>query len=194
MKKYIKYIKGGIQILEEFIKSRLKFFDVDRNDPNKNALSNLSPWYHFGQISVQRCINEIRKYGPKFSEAVKSYMEEAIVRRELADNFCFYQPNYDNLEGAYDWARKTLEDHAKDKRPALYTLDELDNFKTGDRLWNACQIQMRVEGKLHGYMRMYWAKKILEWTESPKQALEYSIYLNDRFVFCVIFRPIIMIF
>lgn len=171
---------AGIQTLEDFIKTRLKAFDSDRNDPNKSALSNLSPWYHFGHVSVQRCIVEIRKYGPKFSESVKSYMEEAIVRRELADNYCFYQPNYDNLDGAYEWARKTLDDHAKDKRPAVYTLEELDNAKTGDRLWNASQIQMRVEGKMHGFMRMYWAKKILEWTESPKQALEYAIYLNDR--------------
>jgi deoxyribodipyrimidine photo-lyase len=172
---------AGIKVLESFIKERLKTFDSDRNDPNKNALSNLSPWYHFGQVSVQRCIVEVKKYGPKFPESVKGYLEEAIVRRELADNFCFYQPAYDKIEGAYDWAKKTLSDHAKDKRPAIYTLEELENFKTGDRLWNASQIQLRVEGKMHGFLRMYWAKKILEWTESPEQALEISIYLNDKY-------------
>ena len=103
------------------------------------------------------------------------------MRRELAENFCYYQPNYDNLEGAYDWAKKTLMDHAKDKRQYLYTLEDLDHFRTHDKLWNAAQIQMRVEGKMHGFLRMYWAKKILEWTQSPQQALEFSIYLNDRY-------------
>lgn len=172
---------AGIKILEEFIKTRLKGYDQDRNDPNKNGLSNLSPWYHFGHISVQRCIVEVKKYASKCPDSVKAYLEEAIVRRELADNFCYYQPNYDKLEGAYDWARKTLADHAKDKRPSVYSLEQLENAKTGDKLWNASQIQMRVEGKMHGFMRMYWAKKILEWTESPEQALEYAIYLNDKY-------------
>jgi deoxyribodipyrimidine photo-lyase len=172
---------GGILMLDSFIKSRLKQFDQVRNDPNQMGLSNLSPWYHFGQISVQRAIVQIKEYNSKFSKSVQGYMEECIVRRELAENFCFYQPNYDNLEGTNDWAKLTLELHAKDKRPYLYTLEQLDNFKTHDQLWNAAQIQMRVEGKMHGFLRMYWAKKILEWTESPKQALEYAIYLNDRY-------------
>ncbi|CAF1108553.1 unnamed protein product [Brachionus calyciflorus] len=172
---------GAIKNLEDFIKNKIKFYDSERNDPNKNALSNMSPWYHFGQVSVQRCMLEVKKYASKNSEAVKALMEESIVRRELADNFCYYQPNYDNLEGAYDWAKLTLEAHRKDKRPALYSLSELENFKTSDRLWNASQIQLRVEGKMHGFLRMYWAKKILEWTESPEQGLEYAIYLNDKY-------------
>ena len=103
------------------------------------------------------------------------------MRRELAENFCYYQPNYDSIEGSYDWAKNTLLAHAKDKRQYLYSLKQLDNFETHDKLWNAAQIQMRVEGKMHGFLRMYWAKKILEWTESPQQALEFSIYLNDRY-------------
>ena len=172
---------AGIEMLDSFIKQRLRIYDDERNEPNKNALSNLSPWYHFGQISVQRCILEVKKYSSKHSKSVQAYMEETIVRRELADNFCYYQPNYDNFEGAYDWAKQTLTLHTKDKRQHLYTLDDLDNFRTHDRLWNAAQIQMRVEGKMHGFLRMYWAKKILEWTESPQQALEFSIYLNDRY-------------
>jgi deoxyribodipyrimidine photo-lyase len=128
---------------------------------------------------VQRCIIEIKKHASKHSKSVQAYMEEAIVRRELSENYCFYNPNYDKLEGANDWAKKTLQDHAKDKRPYIYSRDELDNFKTHDKLWNAAQIQMRVEGKMHGFLRMYWCKKILEWTESPEQALEFAIYLND---------------
>lgn len=172
---------GGIKTLEDFIKNRLRVYDEDRNDPNKNALSNLSPWYHFGQIAVQRCIMEIKKYNSKCSKSVQAYMEESIVRRELSENYCFYNSNYDKIDGANDWAKITLNEHVKDKRTHLYTLEDFDNFRTHDKLWNAAQIQMRVEGKLHGFMRMYWAKKILEWTESPQQALEFAIYLNDRY-------------
>lgn len=173
--------KSGISVLENFIKQRLKFFDSDRNDPNKKALSNLSPWYHFGQISVQRCILEIKQYKSQFPKSVEAYMEEAIVRRELADNFCYYQKNYDNINGCYEWARKTLNDHAGDKRQFIYTKDDLEKGRTHDKLWNAAQKQMVVEGKMHGFLRMYWAKKILEWTESPEQALEFAIYLNDKY-------------
>lgn len=135
--------EGGIKVLDDFIKARLRIYEDERNDPNKNALSHLSPWYHFGQISVQRCILEIKRNGSKYSKSVQNYMEECIVRRELAENFCFYQPNYDNLEGAYEWAKQTLKDHEKDKRPHVYSLEELENFKTQDKLWNAAQIQMR---------------------------------------------------
>ena len=98
-------------------------------------------------------------------------MEEGIVRRELADNFCFYNPHYDAVKGAYDWARKTLAAHAKDKREYLYTRQQLETAKTHDQLWNAAQKQLVVEGKMHGFLRMYWAKKILEWTASPETAL-----------------------
>ncbi len=103
------------------------------------------------------------------------------MRRELADNFCYYQKDYDNLNGCYDWARKTLNDHRNDKRPYVYLKEEFENAMTHDRLWNAAQIQMVKEGKMHGFMRMYWAKKILEWTESPEKALELAIYLNDKY-------------
>jgi deoxyribodipyrimidine photo-lyase len=95
----------------------------------------------------------MKKYGSKYSKSVNCYMEESIVRRELAENFCFYNPNYDKIEGAYDWAKTTLKEHAKDKRQFLYSLKDLDNFKTHDKLWNAAQIQMRVEGKMHGFLR-----------------------------------------
>jgi deoxyribodipyrimidine photo-lyase len=172
--------KGAIAQLESFIQHRLKFYNDNRNDPNTNVASNLSPWFHFGQISVQRAILELKKYSSKFGESVKSFMEEAIVRRELAENFCYFEKNYDNINGAAGWAKETLVKHSKDARPAIYTLEQLDNGKTSDQLWNAAQLQMRLDGKMHGFLRMYWAKKILEWTKSPEQALEFSIYLNDR--------------
>ncbi|XP_042313332.1 deoxyribodipyrimidine photo-lyase-like [Sceloporus undulatus] len=172
---------AGLMVLEEFIKERLKFFGTDRNNPNRAALSNLSPWFHFGQISVQRAILEVRKHRSRYKESVEGFIEEAVVRRELADNFCYYNQNYDKVEGAYDWAKTTLKLHAKDKRPHLYTLKHLEDGKTHDLLWNAAQLQMVHEGKMHGFLRMYWAKKILEWTSSPEEALKFSIYLNDRY-------------
>jgi deoxyribodipyrimidine photo-lyase len=109
------------------------------------------------------------------------FLEELIVRRELADNFCLYNAEYDNPSGFPDWAKKTLNIHDKDIRPILYTLEEFEQAQTDDPLWNAAQMEMVKRGKMHGYMRMYWAKKILEWTESSTQAMEYAIYLNDRY-------------
>ncbi|KAG5677767.1 hypothetical protein PVAND_007498 [Polypedilum vanderplanki] len=172
--------RNGIGMLESFIMKRLKKYDK-RNDPLVDALSNLSPYFHFGQIAPQRAVIEVQKYRKSASEKVSAFVEEAVVRRELSDNFCYYNKNYDNLNGITDWARKTLNDHKKDKREFIYTLEELEKSRTHDDLWNSAQIQMVKEGKMHGFLRMYWAKKILEWTKSPEEALEFSIYLNDRY-------------
>ena len=103
------------------------------------------------------------------------------MRRELADNFCFYQPHYDTFAGFPDWAQKTLNQHRRDKREQLYTPAALESGQTHDELWNAAQGQMVRRGKMHGYLRMYWAKKILEWTASPEEAQAVAIYLNDRY-------------
>ncbi|XP_040205599.1 deoxyribodipyrimidine photo-lyase-like isoform X3 [Rana temporaria] len=173
--------KAGVATLEAFITQRLKSFNSDRNNPNQQALSNLSPWFHFGQLSVQRAILEVQKYRSKYKESVDSFVEEAVVRRELSDNFCYYNKNYDKVEGAYDWAKNTLKVHETDKRTHIYSLEKLENGKTHDPLWNAAQLQMVHEGKMHGFLRMYWAKKILEWTNSPEEALKFTIYLNDRY-------------
>ncbi|XP_013913565.1 PREDICTED: deoxyribodipyrimidine photo-lyase-like [Thamnophis sirtalis] len=115
----------GLKVLEEFVKDRLKSFGSDRNNPNRPALSNLSPWFHFGQVAVQRAILEVRKHRARYKESVEGFIEEAVVRRELADNFCFYNPNYDKVEGAYDWAKTTLKLHAKDKRSHLQQASDL---------------------------------------------------------------------
>ncbi|KAF7828370.1 deoxyribodipyrimidine photo-lyase [Senna tora] len=165
-----------------FLTKRLKNYSVDRNDPSKpSGLSGLSPYLHFGQISAQRCALEARKLRSSSPQAVDAFLEELIVRRELADNFCFYQPHYDSLMGAWEWARKTLLDHAKDKREHIYSREQLEKGQTADPLWNASQKEMVYHGKMHGYMRMYWAKKILEWTSGPEEALEICIYLNDKY-------------
>ncbi|XP_015522462.2 deoxyribodipyrimidine photo-lyase isoform X1 [Neodiprion lecontei] len=171
----------GILELERFIEKRLKLYDSKRNDPTLNALSNLSPWFHFGMISVQRCILEVSKYKNSHKKSVESFMEEAIVRRELSDNFCFYNEHYDSLKGAKQWAVDTLDNHRKDKREYVYTLKEFENSLTHDDLWNSAQNQLLQDGKIHGFLRMYWAKKILEWTRTPEEALEWSIYLNDKY-------------
>lgn len=173
--------KGGMETLNRFIASRLKLFNTKRNDPNIDALSNLSPWFHFGQISVQRAVLEVRRKRSQYPESVAAFCEEAIVRRELSDNFCFYNKDYDNFKGLTTWAQKTLNDHRKDKREYLYTKKEFEEARTHDDLWNAAQIQMVRQGKMHGFLRMYWAKKILEWTHSPEEALDVAIYLNDRY-------------
>ncbi|XP_015697109.2 deoxyribodipyrimidine photo-lyase [Oryza brachyantha] len=165
-----------------FLTMRIKSYETDRNDPTKpRALSDLSPYLHFGHISVQRCALEAKKRRHLSPKSVDAFLEELVVRRELADNFCYYQPQYDSLSGAWDWARKTLMDHAADKREHSYTREQLENAKTHDPLWNASQLEMVYHGKMHGFMRMYWAKKILEWTSGPEEALSIAIYLNDKY-------------
>nr|XP_027079929.1 deoxyribodipyrimidine photo-lyase-like isoform X1 [Coffea arabica] len=165
-----------------FLTARLKNYSMDRNNPLKpKALSGLSPYLHFGQIAAQRCALEARKVRTLSPQGVDTFLEELIVRRELADNFCFYQPHYDSLQGAWEWARKTLMDHASDKREHTYTMQQLEKAQTADPLWNASQLEMVHYGKMHGFMRMYWAKKILEWTSGPTEALAIAITLNDKY-------------
>ena len=150
----------------------------------KQVISGMSPYVNAGTVSIHRLIVEAKAFAKAnnlSSEAIGAYVEEAVVRRELSDNFCFYNTNYDSLKGAYPWAQTTLADHAADKREHVYSFEELANSKTHDDLWNAAQKQLKAEGKLHGFLRMYWAKKVLEWTESPEQALTFAQRLNDRY-------------
>ena len=114
-------------------------------------------------------------------DAKEAFLEELVVQRELADNFCYYSRDYDKINGFPDWAKKTLSAHERDPRSFLYSREQFENAQTHDALWNAAQMEMAKRGKMHGYMRMYWAKKILEWTPSPDIALETAIYLNDRY-------------
>jgi len=166
--------------LKHFLKNKLEEYAEKRNDPNEGSVSHLSPYLHFGQISAQRVALELKKHRAK-SEKKESFLEELVVRRELADNYCFYNEKYDQFEGFHPWAQKTLNEHRGDKREYIYSSEEFEEAKTHDDLWNAAQMEMVRRGKMHGYMRMYWAKKILEWTESPESALEIAIYLNDKY-------------
>lgn len=165
----------GMRALEEFLQKKSNAYDSKRNDPTADALSNLSPWIHFGHVSAQRIILLAQEYG------MHGFIEEVLVRRELSDNFCHYNEHYDSISGAPDWARTTLEAHRCDERAYVYTRNEFEEAGTHDDLWNAAQIQMIRHGKMHGFMRMYWAKKILEWSAAPEFALETAIYLNDKY-------------
>jgi len=168
-------------ILEAFLTKRLNKYEEGRNDPNANALSNLSPWLHYGHISAQRVALAVQSRPGTRTDEKQAFLEELIVRKELTDNFCFYNDKYDRLSGAPEWAQETLRKHKDDKREHIYTKDEFENAQTHDELWNASQMEMKKTGKMHGYMRMYWGKKILEWTNTPQYALKVAIELNDRY-------------
>lgn len=172
--------EAGWAAVRSFAADRLKVYGDQRNDPNRRVLSDLSPYFHFGQISVQAVVLHMKRL-KLYPSSTDTFVEEAVVRRELADNFCFYNAHYDSLDGCPDWARTSLGLHRADRRPYVYTTDQLENARTHDPLWNAAQIQMLQEGKMHGFLRMYWAKKILEWTDSPEEALSVAIYLNDKY-------------
>ncbi|MBN2030588.1 deoxyribodipyrimidine photo-lyase [bacterium] len=170
----------GSKKLKQFIDKRLNHYSSTRNDPTKNAVSDLSPYLHFGQISAQKIACEIKKTNAE-KNSKDDFLEELIVRRELSDNFCNYNEYYDSWRGFPDWAKRTLKEHQSDKREYLYGLEQFENGDTHDPLWNACQMEMVKKGKMHGYMRMYWAKKILEWSPTAEKAMEIAITLNDRY-------------
>jgi len=167
---------------ETFTKNGLPQFDQLRNNPNLPQIcSNLSPWINHGHVSFQRLAILVKKLN-KYANGTASYIEEGMVRRELSDNFVYYAPtNYDDLTAAADWAQQTLEQHATDPREWLYSTKELTDAQTHDGLWNAAQLQLTTQGTMHGFLRMYWAKKILEWTASPVIALRTAQYLNDKY-------------
>ena len=166
------------KLLRSFITKDLDVFGTERNDPSVDKLSCMSPYLHFGQISPLNIALEIQKTN---SPGRDTYLEELIIRRELSMNFVFFNSNYDNFESLPNWAKETLEVHSFDKRDYVYTFKELQNAQTHDPYWNAAQKEMVQRGKMHGYLRMYWGKKILEWMESPSDAYETCIRLNDMY-------------
>lgn len=166
--------------LERFLARTLSHYNEKRNDPCEDGQSGLSPYLHFGQISAQRVAMEVQaRFSP--DPNTEAFLEELIVRRELADNFCYYNTKYDSFEGFHPWAQTTLREHERDEREYVYSVKVLELASTHDPLWNAAQKEMVLHGKMHGYMRMYWAKKILEWSKSPSAALKNALYLNDRY-------------
>lgn len=169
-------------VLEDFIKNKLVYYAEFKNYPSKNVLSGLSKYLNLGFISSQRIALEILKSEASITNK-EVFLEELIVRKELADNFCLFNKQFKTLKGIPTWAKNSLESHREDFRPYIYTIEELDTGKTHDKLWNAIQNQLKREGVIHGYLRMYWAKKILEWTNSADVALKFAIYLNDKYAY-----------
>ena len=135
---------------------------------------------HFGHIGPREVGVAARKAGAPV-EAVTPFIEQLVVRRELAVNFVTFNPRYDRLEGCERWALETLRRHQRDARAYGYTESQFDAAATHDPLWNAAQRQMAATGWMHGYVRMYWAKKILEWSRSADEAFEIAVRLNDRY-------------
>jgi len=185
--------------LNKFVKEELSSYALGRNDIANDHQSGLSPYLHFGQISSLRVALEVLKAVnktpllfeqakmPQPSEPASIYdgmntlFEEMIVRKELSDNFCLYSASYNSLDSVTNWARNTLNEHAKDMREFVYTIKELESANTHDEAWNAAQTELKTTGKMHGYMRMYWAKKILEWSPDANTAISNCIYLNDSY-------------
>jgi len=182
--KEVDWIKPGetsaLKSFKKFLSNKLDKYNDLKDDPTKDGQSNLSPYLHFGQISAQRIALDTEKFDG-YLDSKKVFLEELIVRKELSDNFCYFNKNYDSFEGFHDWAKTSLNEHRKDEREFVYTLKQFEQAKTHEDLWNAVQVEMLTTGKMHGYMRMYWAKKILEWSKSPEEALKIAICLNDKY-------------
>jgi deoxyribodipyrimidine photo-lyase len=176
--------RGGtaeaLRLLQEFLQHKLAHYPENHGKPEIDGTSRLSPYLHFGHIgphTVLRAVQDAR--APQ--SAKDGYINQFVTWRELAINFVHFNPMYDSIETAPDWAHKTLAAHAGDPRPILYTRQQLEFAQTHDTLWNAAQFQALHAGWMHNYLRMYWAKKILEWSPSPAVAWQTALYLNDKY-------------
>ena len=167
--------------LKSFLESKLRRYANERNSPSSHATSDMSPYLHFGHISGLELALAVRDYADEHKLMAGEYLEELIVRRELAFNFARTSPKLDSLDILHEWVRNTLAKHDGDERPYLYTRSQFECADTHDALWNATQKEMLLRGKIHGYYRMYWGKKIIEWSSSHNEALSTMIYLHDRY-------------
>jgi deoxyribodipyrimidine photo-lyase len=196
-------IRGGTtaarQRLTRFLRGDLGSYPGKRSEPEDEATSGLSPYLHFGHISAHEVFSRIaalqgwtvgdhspvalgRRNGWwRMGDAAEAFLDQLVTWRELGFNFCAFRDDYDRYDSLPAWARQTLENHAGDPRPYLYGLEEFAGGKTHDPLWNAAQMQLAREGRLHNTLRMLWGKKILEWSASPREALDIMVDLNNRF-------------
>jgi len=169
----------ALKRLKSFIRTGLANYPVDRNKPELDGTSRLSAYLHFGHIGPHTVALAVQKAdAPKVAK--EAYLEQLIVRRELAINFVRFNHDYDNFESGAAWAHKSLAEHAGDPRK-IYSERQLEEAQTHDPLWNASQMQMVKTGFMHNYMRMYWAKKILEWSKTPAWAFQTAVHLNDKY-------------
>ncbi len=195
--------RGGWQAANrswsQFLEQKLSIYASDRNQPDQEAGSGMSPYLHFGHISPHQLFDELaerEQWTPGqvaekakgsssgwwgTSEAVESYLDELITWRELGFNMCWQRQDYDQYDSLPAWAKKTLSEHADDERPHIYSLEQFERAETYDELWNAAQRQLIREGRIHNYLRMLWGKKILEWSASPRDALDTMIELNNKY-------------
>jgi deoxyribodipyrimidine photo-lyase len=166
--------------LRHFVRNIVPNYPKLHSAADQDGTSRLSPYLHFGHISPVRVAWEVQ--GSTAPEAAKKdFLDQLITWRELSINFVRYSTNYDCFECAEQWAQRTLASHARDERPVIYTPDQLEHAETADDLWNAAQRQMLTQGWMHNYLRMYWAKKILEWSPTPQQAYATAVHLNDKY-------------
>jgi deoxyribodipyrimidine photo-lyase len=165
--------------LEVFLEQRLRRYAREHNEPARHATSELSPYLHFGHISSLQVALEARARASEHKLIADEFLEELIVRRELAFNFARYTENRESLDALPEWCKRTMAKHAKDKRPWVYTARQFEHAETHDALWNATQKELLMRGRIHGYYRMYWGKKIIEWSRSYEEALRIMIQLHD---------------
>ena len=191
--------RAGEGVLERFVTERLVTYGERRNQPGAEATSGLSPYLHFGHVSSHEVLDAVAKsfdwapedVAPKSSgsrtgwwgmpEGAEAFLDQLVTWRELGFNRAWQESEPDRYDSLPGWARETLEDHADDPRPHLYTPEQFDAAETHDEVWNAAQRELVREGRMHNYLRMLWGKKILEWSPSPPEALETMIELNNRY-------------
>ncbi len=173
--------KEGLRVLYDFVRNKLAGYSVRRNHPESDHTSRLSPYLHFGHISPLTVALAVQKSDAP-AEDKKAFLDQLITWRELAFNLVRFNPDYDNFECGENWAHRTLAKHAGDSRPVIYRTGQLEHAETHDDLWNAAQMQMVATGWMHNYMRMYWAKKILEWSKNPAEAYRTAVELNDKYL------------
>lgn len=170
----------GLRILREFVAGRLAEYPEARNRPELNGTSQLSPYLHFGHVGPLTVALAVQDSDAPV-RAKDAFLEQVIVRRELAINFVRFSPDYDSMDCLEPWASRSLNEHVRDRRSFIYSEDQLEHGLTHDPLWNAAQKQMVLTGWMHNYLRMYWAKKILEWSPSVGAAYQRAVQLNDRY-------------
>ena len=185
--------------MNDFFKSRFEDYAEDRNQPESDACSGLSPYLHFGHISAHEVFRELARRGKwqpaklslrangsregwwNMSPAAEGFLDQLITWREVGFNFAFHRADYDQFESLPDWVRNSLQSHARDQRQHSYSAQQFERAETHDSLWNAAQTQLVREGRIHNYLRMLWGKKILEWSRSPQQAARIMIHLNNKY-------------
>jgi deoxyribodipyrimidine photo-lyase len=172
--------REALRRLHEFTSRKLKHYSKQRNHPEIDGTSDLSAYLHFGNISPITVALAVKAAAAPRDDKDR-FLDQLITWRELSINMVRFNPNYDNFENGEAWAHRTLAEHIKDERPVLYTPKQMENAETYDPLWNAAQMQMINSGWMHNYMRMYWAKKILEWSRTPAEAYRTTVALNDKY-------------